>query len=41
MILGIVTMIGVANTRKNMDSEHGNTMLFGESEKDLIAQGLV
>jgi hypothetical protein len=34
-------MIGVANTKKNMDNEHGNMMLFGEGEKNLIAQGLV
>jgi hypothetical protein len=24
-----------------MDNEHGNMMLFGEGEKNLIAQGLV
>jgi hypothetical protein len=34
-------MLGVVNARKNMDSELGNMMLFGEGKKDLIAQGLV
>ncbi len=39
--LGIVTVLGVTNIGKNMDSEPRSMMLFIEGEKDLIAKGLV
>jgi hypothetical protein len=39
--LGIVTVSSATMVGKNMDSELGNTMLFAEGEKYLIAQGLV